>query len=210
MHIDRSRFLLLTASLAALGCDQRPSAVTPDTGASEPTSNAAGDSASEDPAQPSVWLEIEPGSEDPTRPPAGSCDNRVGEPAPCASIKSPGSQCESFHSTQQLCQALPKFMQPRPAEATVDCLLAASGTQRICSWDTWQQCVGAGLQATCVDAQTRLHCQSLSSACGGSVDVFECQQGMSAVTPTYTTRLASCIQEFCEVASCVGDMQYYE
>ncbi|KIG15577.1 hypothetical protein DB30_05451 [Enhygromyxa salina] len=219
MHVDRSRFLFLTASLAAAACNQAHSA-NPNVGSGAKAARGAKDpKAPADPAQahlssqtgqptggPSVWLEIEPGTEDKPRPSADpDCNNSAGQPKSC-SLKAPGSHCESFDSTQALCRKFPEFMQPRAAEAAVDCMLAASGTQAICDWQIWQQCTGAGLQATCVDPRTRPNCESMSSFCGGSLDVFTCQQALSAVRPHNVERVASCIQEFCEVSFCVSDL----
>jgi hypothetical protein len=213
MHVDRSRFLFLTASLAAAACNQAHSA-SPDTASGAKAARANnGDEASEPSgarvaqADPSaVWLEIEPGTEDKPRPSVdGDCSNSVGRAKSCA-LQAPSSHCESFDSTMSLCQAFPNFMQPRAAEAAVDCMLAASGTEAICDWQIWQICTGAGLQATCVDPALRPGCESISSTCGGGLDVFTCQQALSSVRPQHVERVASCIQEFCEVSFCVSDL----
>ncbi|PRQ07560.1 hypothetical protein [Enhygromyxa salina] len=213
MHVDRSRFLFLTASLAAAACNQAQSA-NPDiaSGAKAARASSSGDDAeplanreAEASGQASVWLEIEPGTEDKPRPSADKdCSNSAGQPRAC-SLTAPSSHCESFDSTLALCRGFPEFMQPRAAEAAVDCMLAASGTQAICDWQIWQQCTGAGLQATCVDARTLLTCESMSSSCGGGLDVFTCQQALSAVRPQHAERVASCIQEFCEISFCVSE-----
>jgi hypothetical protein len=208
MHVDRSRFLFLTASLAAAACNQPGRAASPDTGGVDPArSNSSADA---EPAKtsgdgPSVWLEIEPGTED---KPAGSgdpnCNNTVGSPKTC-SLSPPPGHCESFDSTVRLCGSFAGFMQPRAAEAAVDCMLAASGTSRICEWELWNECVGAGLQASCIDASTRPECESISSQCGGSIDVFTCQQALSSVRPQHVGSVASCVREFCEVTFCVTE-----
>jgi len=211
MDIDRSRFLLLTASLAAAACNRPPGATIPDTGGAEPA--ASNDDATEDKdqdASPKVWLEIEPGSEDdPNSRASATCDNTVTRGPVTCDLSAPSGHCESFASTQQMCRKLPQFMVPRAAEAAVDCFHAASGTQRICSWEIWNQCVEAGLQTACVEPETRARCQSISSACGGSVDVFHCQQAISGVVPRFADQVASCVQEICEVPFCITDLQYY-
>lgn len=218
MHVDRSRFLLLTASLAASACNTPGSASTPDTGSVEPAgdagssepsgSNQPADTASASTGGSGVWLEIEPGTEDPEEPVWGAadCDNSVGTPKSCSSLSAPGPHCESFSETQRFCDAFPRFLQPRAAEAAVDCMLGMSGTEAICDWNAWQTCATAGLQATCVDPASRSQCQSMSSGCGGGLDVFQCQQAFSAVPMREHSRVASCIQEFCEVSFCVIDM----
>src|SRR5690606_41086032 len=108
-------------------------------------------------------------------------------------------------STQLLCSAFASFRRPRGAGAAGDCMRAASGTPRICSWETWNECVGAGMQATCLDPATRPECDSISSHCGGSLDVFTCQQALSSVRPQHVGSVASCVREFCEIDFCVTD-----
>lgn len=208
MHVDRSRFLFLTASLAAAACNQPQPATTPDTGGVDPASSKS--SADAEPARtagdPSVWLEIEPGTEDkPQRAADSNCDNQVGSPKTC-SLSPPPGHCESFDSTAMLCSSFANFMQPRAAEAAVDCMLAASNTQRICEWELWNECTGAGLQASCIDNTTRPECDSISSQCGGSLDVFTCQQALSSVRPQHVPQVASCVREFCEVTFCVTNL----
>jgi hypothetical protein len=218
MHVDRSRFLLLTASLAASACDKTGPAATPDTGSVDPAGDESRDPDRE--AEPNdtavagngggsgVWLEIEPGTEDPKEPAwgTGDCDNSVGSPKSCSGLQAPGPHCESFADTQRFCDAFPRFLQPRAAEAAVDCMLAMSGTEAICDWSAWQTCAAAGLNATCVDPASRSQCMSISSMCGGSLDVFQCQQAFAATPAREHSRVASCIQEFCEVSFCVVDM----
>lgn len=221
MQVDRSRFLLLTASLAASACNTRGPAATPDTGSVEPAgdegresdgrsepSDEKADSDSGQAASSGVWLEIEPGTEDPKEPVWGTaeCDNTIGTPKSCTGLAAPGPACESFSETQRFCDAFPRFLQPRAAEAAVDCMLGMSGTEAICDWSAWQTCALAGLQATCVDPASRSQCMSMSSACGGGLDVLQCQQAFSAVPTRERNRVASCIQEFCEVSFCVIDM----
>jgi hypothetical protein len=208
MQIDRSRFLLLTASLAAAACDQPRATGSPDTGSADPAVSGA----SSDPADgdskaggESVWLEIEPGTEDkPQTLGNADCDNSVGRPPPC-SISPPGSHCESFDHTLRTCQSFSEFMQPRAAEAATNCLLAASGTWEVCEWTILQTCAAAALQATCVEPATRPECDSISSQCGGSLDVFTCQQALSAIKPHRIQSVASCVREFCDVSWCVTD-----
>jgi hypothetical protein len=210
MHVDRSRFLVLTASLAAAACNQPQPIASPETGGAEPPKSRGSDN-SDDAAvgSASVWLEIEPGSEDtPRSTDTGDCDNQAGVAKSCA-IKAPAGHCESFDWTLQLCQSLPNFMQPRAAEAAMDCMLAASGTPRICDWDVWQTCTAAGIQASCVEPSTRTDCETISSRCAGRLDLFTCQQAFSAVQPRVRSSLASCVQEFCELDFCVMDLGHF-
>lgn len=214
MPIDRSRFLFLTASLAAAACNQPQPAASPDTGGADParssdakpsTRSSESDPASK-PGAPSVWLEIEPGTEDRQVTPGDpTCDNSVGKPSSC-SLTAPPGHCESFDSTQNLCRSFAEVMQPRGAEAAVDCMLAASGTHKICEWELWNQCTTAGLQASCVEPATRSECESISSSCGGTIDVFTCQQALSSVQPRHLGSLSSCVREFCQIEFCVTQL----
>jgi hypothetical protein len=206
MHIDRSRFLFLTASLAAAACDRTQSTGSPETGGADPAISGPSEQADADskPGGDPVWLEIEPGTEDkPQNAGNADCDNSVGRPPPC-SISPPGSHCESFDHTLRTCQSFAEFMQPRAAEAAVNCVVAASGTWEVCDWTIVQTCAIAGLQATCVEPATRSECDSINSQCGGSLDVFTCQQALSAVKPHRIQQVASCVREFCEVTFCVS------
>jgi hypothetical protein len=207
MHVDRSRFLLLTASLAAAACNQPQSAAGPDSGGVDPARSKDVDPGSASSGGSSVWLEIEPGTED--KPPVvdPNCNNQVGSPAACK-LSPPAGHCESFEWTQMLCEAFPRFLQPRAAEAAVDCMLAANGTSRICDWEFWMECSGAGLQASCIEPATRSECESISSVCGGMLDVYSCQQAFSSIRPQYSASLASCVREFCEVSFCVTDLAH--
>ncbi len=206
MQIDRSRFLFLTASLAAAACNQPKPAASPDTGGVDPASSNNANASSGGSA---VWLEIEPGTEDKQAAPGdANCNNQVGSPAQCK-LSAPAGHCESFDSTQRLCDSLATIMQPRAAEAAVDCMLAASGTQRICDWVFWNECVGAGMQASCIEPATRSECDSISSMCGGSLDPFSCQQAISSVRPEHQLHVATCIREFCEVSFCVTDLAMF-
>ena len=208
MQVDRKRFLLLTASLAAAACNQRGAAVTPDTGSGEPD-DASGEAQAgmTVDASPQVWLEIEPGSaQDPNA--AGQkdgCDNYTGQPDSCASFSAPAGHCENFNFNRRLCQGFAEVMVPRAAESSVACMLAGSGSPAVCEWDYWHQCIGAGMQSACIDQNTRTECEQVSAHCGGSVDVFQCQQALSAAKQTLQPRVASCIREFCEVPFCLTD-----
>ncbi|MFO7566082.1 MAG: hypothetical protein R6X02_25785 [Enhygromyxa sp.] len=212
MHVDRSRFLFLTASLAAAACNQPQPAASPDSGGVDParSGNTADPepSASPNPGGSAVWLEIEPGTED--KPPQAAdpnCDNQAGTPAACK-LSAPAGHCESLAWSQTVCEAFPRFLQPRAAEAAVDCMLAANGTTRVCDWMLVTECTGAGVQASCIDPATRTECDAISSSCGGSLDVFTCQQAMSSVRPRHVPALASCVREFCEVGFCVTDLAH--
>ncbi|PRQ05862.1 hypothetical protein ENSA5_01820 [Enhygromyxa salina] len=213
MHVDRSRFLFLTASLAAAACNQPRPATGPDTGDAEParSGDRSSDSAEQgepEPGDPAVWLEIEPGTEDGQAATKGAdCDNSAGRPGGCT-LSPPGSHCESFQSTMQVCDSFSRFMQPRAAEAAVACLQAASGTRQICDLRIWDQCTSAGLQATCIEAETQSKCNVISDTCGGSLSRFTCQQALSAVQPQHIRRLANCVEEHCEVSFCVTDLSW--
>jgi hypothetical protein len=201
MQINRSRFLLLTASLAAAACNQPSAASSPDTGSVDParsedtTANSSGD--------PAVWLETEPGAED--RSPQDACDNTVGTPTPC-SLRPPAGHCESYDATvtsEGLCAGLPAVLHPRAAEATFACVASVSGTEEVCEWEMWVDCIAAGSQASCVEASTARARESINLKCGASLDTVACQQALSAVRPQHRSGIASCVHEFCEVSSCL-------
>lgn len=210
MDVDRSRFLLLTASLAAVACNQPSAVIAPDTGGDDSSATKPGDGEPTG-AKPAsgVWLEIEPGAED--RPPQladGDCDNTVGSPRTCGGLTAPPGHCESFDSTVQLCDAFPRFMQPRAAVAAVDCMLERSGSSGVCDWMIWEDCTRDGLEAACVDPRTFEPCTNIANFCGGGIDIASCQSAMSAVQPQHQNHLSTCIHEFCEISFCVTDLQW--
>lgn len=207
MHVDRSRFLFLTASLAAAACNQPRSAATPETGGVDPAKSEAAELAEPPPDNPTVWLEIEPGTEDRQDFGNAECNNDVGRPAVCQ-LSPPGSHCESFDETFRVCRSYAEFLRPRAAEAAVDCMMAASGSWDVCDWQFAMNCTQAGVQASCIEPSTRSECESISMNCGGSMDVFSCQQALSAMKPQHHSSVASCIREFCEASYCVMEPAY--
>lgn len=218
MDIDRSRFMLLTASLAA-ACNQsqvaQPSTPSDDPGSSpalvaaEPSGRATDegpDETRDGESPPSVWLEIPPGSQDVSAP--SSCDESPPQLMTCHNLEAPAGHCESFDDTFRLCNSFPAFLQPRPANAAIECMLEQSGSQGICSWRVWNDCTQVGLQAACIEADTRATCDTVSSSCGGSVETFTCQRALSAIRPRHRASAAACIQEFCETDFCITDLSH--
>jgi hypothetical protein len=204
MHVDRSRFLLLTASLAAAACNQPGATIaTPETGGVDPAKSS---DAATTTGNQSVWLEIEPGTEDkPQALGTADCDNDLGRVTAC-NLSAPGSHCESFDSSVRLCRSFTDVLRPRAAEAATNCMMAASGSWEICDWSFGINCITSGLQAACVEPSSRPECDSISAHCGGSLDVFTCQQALSAVRVQHMQSLVSCVREFCEVPYCVMDL----
>ncbi|GEM_PF-2712052 len=222
MHVDRSRFLLLTASLAAAACNQQPAPTTPDTSGDgddahrrQESSASAGAEAEDspgsqtDPGAPQVWLEIEPGTEDRPEDLDKTCNNHGQSVPSCSSLRAPAGHCESFDSTLTLCDAYADVLLARPAAAATQCMLDLSGTPEICDWEVWQSCTEAGLGATCVDPRSVEPCIRITSQCGGSIPAQTCQRALSGVQPRHHSALTSCIQEFCELSFCISDLAIF-
>src|SRR5579883_249297 len=131
MRVDRTRFLFLTAALAADGCNSPPPA-TPLVGLVEVPSTAppapaelpdaslpsAPDASSGAAAAPDAALAPSREGSAPQLP-DDSCaaTNAQGTPADCTKLTAgPGPQCESFYDTQSECEDMRRLFKPAVAE----------------------------------------------------------------------------------------------
>src|SRR5262245_2755778 len=123
MKIDRAKFLLLTSTLGAGGACATtrqdtsqvgmivsiPAASVPPTmPTSTPTADADAGRRRRGPALPAPQADEEDDDEDDEAPAASfklgpqppRCDNNVGSPGVCGSLRAPGPTCESFADTK--------------------------------------------------------------------------------------------------------------
>lgn len=193
MHIDRSRFLLLTASLAALGCNQR---------APSPTARAATPGQPEPSQPPPLWLEADQ-AEAPELADGDQCGDEV-EPVPsCASLQPSPTICSMIPIDIERCSVYATSLVPRAAGPVVSCLLESSGTHDMCLYDTWSSCLDRGVAQACPDASAVPICASLVADCGAEVDAHKCEQAFSALRPEFTEAMISCVLEFCDPRFCI-------
>ena len=223
MQIDRSRFLMLTASIAAGGCSGSPAPVVvpeqtvvviaPQPPSPAPTQSAvvAAEPAPEITAHrvETVARETDEEVEQPdsalTAAPA-TCGNTTGRVGSCAGLRAPGPTCESFFDTQQQCTQFANGMQPKAAEKAVACLLARSGKQAICQFDAAQKCAAESLKSVCIEPFTDAPCRVVMSNCSrmshSKLTLQQCQRALSAVKPRNRSMLLTCITEGCSAEYC--------
>lgn len=225
MQIDRSKFLLLTASIAGAGCGSNsssssggtvvvaaPVVTLPDS--SPPSANTATAGASTKPGQTTGNASDEEVLAAADRTPGAAaestsmCDDGGPAPTGCSTIRAPSSQCESFSETKSMCSKLAHGLKPRIAEKAVDCLLAKSGKQPICVFGVANDCGMAAVQkAACVDPSTQAECTTLVRNCGGRLNMRDCQSLMSAVVTGNRRSMIACMREGCSTEYCMYEVK---
>lgn len=222
MQIDRSRFLLLTASIAGGACSSGSSSSggtvvvaspivalpgpdgsatassRPAPGKSGQTTVVAGDDEKLAAVDRSPGAAADDGS---------MCEEGGVAPTGCGTLRAPGPQCESFSDTKRTCGKLARGLRPRVAEKAVDCLLAKSGKQAICDFTIASQCGIAAIQKGCVEPSTQAACTPIVRACGGSLQMRDCQALLSSVTAKNRRSMISCMTEGCALDYCIYDIE---
>jgi hypothetical protein len=146
------------------------------------------------------------------RGPVGSddgsmCDEGGVAPTGCGTLRAPGPTCESFTDTKAMCGKLARGLRPRVAEKAVDCILSKSGKQTVCDFNLANQCGMLALQKVCIEPSTQGACAPIVRACGGAVQMRDCQSLLSAVTSKNRRNMISCITEGCSVDYCMYDIE---
>jgi hypothetical protein len=223
MQIDRSKFLLLTASIAGAGCGSNASSssggavvvAAPIVSLPGPEATSSTTASSRDtnkPGQTSVQMADEETLAAADRTPGGAddssmCDEGGVAPTGCSTLRAPGPQCESFSDTKALCATLAKGLKPRVAEKVVDCILAKSGKQSVCDFNLAQQCSAAATKKACIDTSTQSSCAPLVRSCGGRLDMRDCQALLSAVTTRNRKNMIACMTEGCSTDYCMYQVE---
>ena len=226
MHVDRTKFLLLTAAIAsACGTSQKPEPAVVKTTAGPDYDTTSGGAATPEPEPENHFVKeeappppppppgpVEEGGMMPTLPPPhAATDPKLAKQ--CASLKAPGPVCESFYSTVESCNRYPDVMVPKAAEAAVKCLVKKSGGKRICEFGVDSVCATEGSKAAKTDASTAQICGAILTNCGQSgyrgkdLSKANCQAALSGYKPEYRNALVSCISEFCEIGTCFYQMR---
>ena len=206
MVVDRKRFLLFAASIAAL---------TEACGAADPALSGPIDV-----AEP---LTVVPLGDEPL--PVGHVDDdgpatpMVGEPVAdtlrqqCRDMKPPpGPSCESFDDTRAECEALPDVLVDEAAREAVSCLVKRSKTRSICRLGAVEQCFSTTVRKSRPATSATDRCRSLVQACSSNrfrrarLTLQSCTRAFAAVRPEGATVLGSCIAEGCDLGRCVWDL----
>ncbi|MDI1429848.1 hypothetical protein [Polyangium sorediatum] len=222
MQIDRSRFLLLTATMASGACggaaqpgagdpvvaapvvtlpeEEKPASAVPRGVAGSPGGTGAD--------EPSAIVATLDGTGVTGLEDLVTCDDDGVAPKGCSTLRAPGPQCESFTDTRDMCGKLAHGLKPSVAEKAVDCLLAKSGKQSICSFDAANQCgMSAVRKASCVEPSTQSACSPAVKACGGRLAMKECQALLSAVTSKNRQNMIACVTEGCSIDYCMYSVE---
>ncbi|MRG95051.1 hypothetical protein [Polyangium spumosum] len=213
MQIDRSRFLLLTATLSSGACGGAaqpaggdPVVAAPVVTLPEEGQAASGEShASAD--EPSAVIASLDGTTPTGFEDLVTCDDDGVAPTGCNTLRAPGPQCESFTDTRDMCSTLAHGLRPRVAEKMVDCLLAKSGKQSICSFQAANQCAMSAVRAACIEPSTQSACAQVVKACGGRLAMKDCQALVSSVNGKNRRNMIACVTEGCSVDYCMYSVE---
>jgi hypothetical protein len=222
MHVDRTRFLMLTAAMAASCAAQQKQAPEPIVARPDDYDTTSGSAPQPVPVDQSVIAQEELVQPPPEPPPPAAEDPgpawaqpRPGLPARdpvlsqrCAAIKRPGPVCESFADTIDSCSLYSTVMVPKAASAAVKCLTQRSGTKRICQFGVDATCALQGTKAAPRNPSAKSICASILSSCAGSgyrgkdLTRANCEAALSGYDSSVRSQLVSCATEFCELGPC--------
>jgi len=223
MQIDRTRFLLLTATMASGACgssspsssSSAPVVAAPpmllssaeDGATSGDRAGKAGKPGGTNQGEDPVLASLEPREGGGEVDDPSSCDDGGSPPKGCGTLRAPGPHCESFADTQEMCSSLAHGLLPRVATRAVDCILAKSGTQAICNFDLANRCAMAAVLGACVDPSTQSMCAPAVRDCSGRLSMKECQSLLSAVQKRNRRAMIACVSEGCSIDYCMYDVE---
>lgn len=219
--IDRERFLVLTAALAASipACATTSPAPTgpapeplviPPLAAPSATASASSSVPSRKPAPAPPAEPAANGAPDPyagtpvTAMPCDPAENTVGIIPACA-LKAPGPTCESIDDTKAECPTLTRLLKPRVAAAAIACLNRRSGTKDICEFNVSSICAYEAFGSACLDPSSVAPCKRVMTRCGtgGKMSLSSCEAAFSGIVDAKRTRFLSCITESCRFETCL-------
>jgi hypothetical protein len=199
MQVDRGRFLVLAASVAAC-TGPKP--------------------ASDGPPKVAVPIETEP-ADLATPAPEVPPEPRVVDPVPvrdpraalreaCQELRTPpGPHCESFADTARQCESYGDILEPEAAEDAVACLSRKSGRQEICDFEAVGKCFLEGMKGSPSQPNARHACRQVVSGCAGrgwsapEMTQAHCEAAIAGVRDEMDDTLVACMTEGCGIASCI-------
>lgn len=205
MHVDRTRFLLLTSALAA-ACGPK---IAP--GGRPPAPEVAGGSGGS-----KNVVDVPDPPEDPKEAPdepvpTSGCDDMAGNPPSCSGMRVPGPACEQgMNVPENVCDAIAEVVKPRVAEALMTCLVERSRSGGTCGpSDSIGDCATRALDKVCqVDSSYEQDCKDAAARCAryragrDPLSTEQCMRMVSATLPSERQRALSCISEGCGVDWC--------
>ena len=217
MHVDRAKFLALTASLAA-GCvphtpppqDQPATVVGPTALVHVQAPPPAPPPPDPEDDEPALASQPEPEYEEPgfAAEEGGMRRRPTSGPAlSCAQLRAPpGPFCESFDTLHEDCETIVGSLEQGVAQRTIQCLQSKSGTRQICDMLVTPRCAERALVGVPRRASTVQPCRGVAAACGGGVWQSKCETFLSAVVPPMDAHLVNCMTEGCELTACFFDL----
>jgi hypothetical protein len=211
MHVDRTRFLALTAAIAAVfGCNSGPPPSAPSAQSAAPEDSPPPPPASTtalDPVPPPP-----PSPEDPTVPEQAQAKSE----RECEALQpAKGVPCEpgeGFEEIRNACVRLKHAFLPRIADRAMSCLRAKSGTSAICTYAGVNDCASRAMQSAAVDTSSLAACRPIVDQCVGQpapdhdgvtrVTLSSCRSALASVAPELRPRMLACMSEGCGVADC--------
>jgi hypothetical protein len=207
MNIDRSRFLMLTATLAAAGAaggwvlrDQDVLAVL-------------------DPAPRDIVARGQPTAPPEPLPPLPTCDDSIGEAAACPPI-GPAAEGMCSNVAARRCADFKLSFKPRVAENAVACILRLKGND-LCDASRANMCGHAALMVACqppdtytsdgagIDVSTAVTdaCDAVAAGCGQtplSPTKDDCRRTLAGMSEAGRAGMISCMAEHCGDRGLVG------
>jgi hypothetical protein len=226
MHVDRAKFLVLTAAIAT-ACGARrsePAQVAgsgPDFDTTQgsvpgPASASVAQIATGEPVPPPTQESVAPAptiESAPVEPPAPvvvvpdePVDPRIAKI--CDGLRAPGPTCESFTSAVESCRRYARVMESRAAEAAAGCLAKRSNSARICELDADSRCASEGLGRAALAPGAAQSCTNILAVCtrdgrrGRDLTQKTCRAALSGYKLSVQRSLVECITARCEVGSC--------
>ncbi|HEY3816818.1 MAG TPA: hypothetical protein VGL81_06600 [Polyangiaceae bacterium] len=227
MDVQRARFLALTASIAAMtACRTVPASRAPSSGAGGNTPRGTAETMA--PGPTSADESIPPdGATDPQTDDRSACDDvnamgQPGGPARCDALQPAPGVCdpsgEGFQDLRDTCVRLESALAPRIAERAVSCLVARSGTPRICSDAAVTDCAIDAFESSCGDSASLDTCRRLVEACDTSAaptrdgrrrfTLGDCEEAFASVHREAREEMTSCMLEGCGVGDLVECFLY--
>lgn len=206
MHVNRSRFLLLTAVLAGgAGCTINNTTLPGGDGGTQDAS--AGDSSTGDSSTGDSSTGDSSTGDGGTE--ASTCDDTTATVPDCNALGDAGvpdgsTSCTSNTSFGPACTAFGANLKPRVAKRAIDCAVALPSCESGAGLDT---CLTSALAQACDDSTAATTCAAIASICADAgadagISAAQCQQSLSGMTPAARALIQTCFTE----GACATDL----
>jgi len=201
MNVNRSRFLLLTAALAAGagGCTINNTTVNGDGGASQDASvsdSTTGDGGGGDAGTDSAGDDGGDGGE------GGTCDDTVGTVPDCAMLADAGvgdggTSCAQGTAFPAACGAWAANLKNKVAASAINCAVALPSCESGAGLAT---CLSGAINAACNDSTAATTCNAITAICADAgadagPTLVDCQQALSGLNQMGRDAIQTCFRE---------------